>query len=104
MKRYAWHAYLLPGKLEEYTKRHREIWPEMIEVLRQAGIQNYSIWNDGTHLFGYYECEDLDTAARIQAQSEVVDRWNVYMKDVMQMEMDPETGAQPKMQQVFFLE
>ena len=50
MKRYAWHAYLLPGKLEEYTKRHREIWPEMIEVLRQAGIQNYSIWNDGTHL------------------------------------------------------
>ena len=35
--------------------------------------------------------------------SEVVDKWNEYMKDVMVMEMDPETGAQPKMKQVFFL-
>ena len=32
----------------------------------------------------------------------VVDRWNEYMKDVMLMEMDPETGAQPLMKQVFF--
>ena len=30
------------------------------------------------------------------------DRWNEYMKDVMLMEMDPETGAQPLMKQVFF--
>ena len=34
----------------------------------------------------------------------VVDRWNEYMKDVMQMDMDPVTGAQPLMRQVFLLE
>ena len=52
MERYAWKATVLPGKLEEYIRRHNEIWPEM--------------------------------------------------KDVMLMEMDPETGAQPLMKQVFF--
>lgn len=66
-------------------------------MLKQAGIANYTIWNTGNELFGYYECEKgADYAARIQAESEVVDRWNAYMQDVMVMEMDPVTGAQPK--------
>lgn len=58
----------------------------------------------GDELFGYYECEKgADYAARVQAESPVVDRWNAYMKDVMVMEMDPRTGAQPRLEQVFFL-
>lgn len=105
MERYAWTATVREGRLEEYTRRHREIWPEMVEVLKEAGIRNYTIWNTGHTLFGYYECEKgADYAAKIQAESPVVDRWNEFMKDVMVMEMDPETGAQPKMKQVFFLE
>lgn len=40
----------------------------------------------------------------MQAESPVVDRWNEYMKDVMLMEMDPETGAQLLMKQVFFFD
>ena len=40
----------------------------------------------------------------IQAQSPVVDKWNEYMKDVMVMEMDPVTKAQPLMEKVFLLE
>ena len=102
MERYAWKATVLPGKLEEYIRRHNEIWPEMKDVLHQAGIHNYTIWNVGNELFGYYECYSVAEAARVQAESPVVDRWNGYMKDVMLMEMDPETGAQPLMKQVFF--
>lgn len=104
MERYAWKAIVKDGKKAEYIRRHNEIWPELVEVLKKAGISNYTIWNNGNELFGYYECEKgADYAARVQAESEVVDRWNEYMKDVMVMEMDPETGAQPKMEQVFFL-
>ena len=47
--------------------------------------------------------ERVAYAEAYQAKSAVVDKWNEYMKDVMVMEMDPKTGAQPKMQQVFFL-
>lgn len=104
MERYAWKAAVLPGKLEEYKRRHDNIWPEMKEVLAAAGIRNYTIWNVGEELFGYYECGSVAEAARIQAESQVVDRWNEYMKDVMKMDMDPVTGAQPLMEQVFFFD
>lgn len=104
MERYAWKARVLEGQLEEYKRRHDAIWPELAEVLRDAGIRNYTIWNVGDELFGYYECEKgADYAARVQAESPVVDRWNAYMKDVLVMEMDPRTGAQPRLEQVFFL-
>ena len=102
MEKYAWKATVKPGCLEEYIRRHDNIWPELQEVLAQAGVVNYSIWNVGNDLFGYYECEKgVAYAAKVQAESEVVDRWNEYMKDVMVMEMDPETGAQPRLQPVF---
>ena len=102
MEKYAWKATVKSGCLEEYIRRHDNIWPELQEVLVSAGIVNYSIWNVGNELFGYYECEKgAAYAAKVQAESEVVDRWNEYMKDVMVMEMDPETGAQPRLQQVF---
>ena len=81
------------------------IWPELKAVLREAGIRNYTIWNVGNELFGYYECEKgCAYAARVQAESPVVDKWNEYMKDVMVMEMDPATGAQPMLTRVFLME
>ena len=101
MERFAWKSRLLPGKLEEYIKRHDEIWPEMSAVLTQAGISNYTIWTDKENLFGYYECLSLAEAANIQAQSPVVARWNEYMKDVMVMDFDPETGTSVQLRQVF---
>jgi len=104
-ERYAWKATVKEGCLEEYIRRHDEIWPEMTELLKEAGISNYSIWNCGNLLFGYYECEKGRAfAAKVQAESPVVARWDAYMKDVMVMERDPATGAQPLMQEVFRME
>lgn len=105
MERYAWKAEVLEGKLEEYRRRHDEIWPEMLEMLKSAGIKNYSIWNVGSDLFGYYECEQgADYAAQVQNASEVTERWNKYMEDVMIMRPDPVTGAQPRLVQMFYME
>ncbi len=105
MDRYAWKAMLKPGMKEEYKRRHDAIWPEMVALLKAAGIRNYTIWNVGDELFGYYECEKgLDYAASVQAQSPIVDKWNQYMDDVMTMPLDPDTGVQPKLERMFFLE
>lgn len=102
MEKYAWKAILKEGKKEEYVKRHNEIWPEMLEVLEAAGIKNYTIWNTGNELFGYYECEKgADYAAAVQNESPVAAKWNEYMSDVMIMEADPVTGAQPLLEKVF---
>lgn len=105
MEKYSWKAKIKDGTLEEYCKRHNEIWPEMVEVLKNAGICNYSIWNVGNELFGYYECKKgVNYAAKIQSESPVVEKWNEYMKDILIMELAPNTGAQPMLKQVFELE
>ncbi len=105
MERYAWKAKVKDGCLDEYIRRHDAIWPELKQLLKDAGICNYTIWQCGSDLFGYYECEKgVEFAAKTQADSPIVDRWNEYMKDVMVMEMDPVTGAQPMLRQVFILE
>ena len=104
MERYCWKAKIKPGKKEEYILRHNNIWPEMVELLKSAGISNYSIWISGDDIIGYYECEKgVDFAAKTQANSKIVDKWNEYMKDVMEMETDPITGAQPHLEEVFYL-
>ncbi|HWR23922.1 MAG TPA: L-rhamnose mutarotase [Feifaniaceae bacterium] len=102
MERFAWKARVLPGKLTEYVRRHDEIWPEMTAVLNEAGIRNYTIWTTGEDLFGYYECDSVEYAAKVQAESPVVDKWNEYMKEVMVMEIDPNTGTAVQLKQVFF--
>ena len=104
MEKYAWKARVVKGKEAEYEKRHAEIWEDMKAVLKAAGIKNYTIWRAGEELFGYYECEKgAEYAAKIQRESEVVARWNEYMKDVLIMQPDPETGAQPQLKKVFEL-
>lgn len=105
MERLAWKGRIKPGCKAEYIRRHREIWPEMTELLKQAGICNYTIFASGEELFGYYECEKgVAFAEQTQAQSPIVDRWNAYMADILELEMDPETGAQPKLEPVFRLD
>lgn len=112
MERYAWKGMVLKGKKDEYIKRHDEIWPEMVEVLKAAGICNYSIYmyeldspEFDAEVFGYYECEKgIEYAGRYQAESEVVDRWDESMKGILILEKDEKTGAQKQMKQVFRLD
>jgi L-rhamnose mutarotase len=104
MERYAWKAILKEGKKEEYVRRHDEIWPELVKLLKEAAIENYSIWLCGNELFGYYECaKGIEFAGKTQAESPIVAKWNEYMKDVMDMAMDEKTGAQPLLEQAFYL-
>ena len=103
-EKYGWKAKILPGKKEEYVKRHNNIWPELVKLLKEAGIANYSIWIVDNDVFGYYECEKgIEYAAKMQAGSEIVDKWNEYMKDVMDMTLG-DNGAQPLMEKVFDLQ
>ena len=60
-----------PEKIEEYVRAHREVWPEMLDALRGAGIRNYTIFRDGNRMFGYFEADDLAAAERYLAQQDV---------------------------------
>ena len=44
MEHMAWKGRIKHGCKAEYQRRHAEIWPEMVKVLKEAGICNYSIF------------------------------------------------------------
>ena len=66
--------------MEEYKRRHAEVWPDMLAALRETGWHNYSIFmtEDGT-LFGYLETPDFDAARVGMATQEVNSRWQTDM-------------------------
>ncbi len=60
MKRYGSVIGLRPEKLEEYKRLHAAVWPDVLKMIRQCHIRNYSIYlrtlPDGRpYLFSYYE-------------------------------------------------
>lgn len=92
MSVHAWVLEIRPGYEVEYKRRHDEIWPEMVDALRQAGIRNYAIFKLGLTLFGKFETDDLDATIAALAASEVNRRWAEWMAPIMKVEIDPRTG------------
>ena len=45
-EKYAFKMRLNPGMRAEYERRHDEIWPELVDLLKQAGVSDYSIHLD----------------------------------------------------------
>jgi L-rhamnose mutarotase len=71
-----------PDRLEEYKERHRDVWPEMLAALREAGWGNYSLFlGDDGLLVGYLETDDFEAAQRTMAQTNVNDRWQREMAE-----------------------
>ena len=68
-------------RLEEYRQRHQEVWPEMLDALRETGWRNYSLFlqEDGL-LFGYLETLDFEAARAGMALKEVNAGWQAEME------------------------
>ena len=91
-----------PERIDEYIAAHRAVWPEMLDALRGAGIRNYTIFRDGTNVFGYFEADDLDAADAHLAAQEVCARWQDSMAELLQ-ERVPD-GGPPALEQIFRLD
>ena len=97
---------LRPERLEEYTRYHVKIWPEIAEAIAKAGIRNYSIFHFRGQLFAYCEytgpeAEYEDRMAALAAAPRMREWWNVM--EPMQV---PVEGRRPgawwaDMQEVF---
>jgi len=105
MKRICFVLRVKPERLEEYKRRHRNVWPEMLRALRKTGWQNYSLFlrPDGL-LVGYLECEDFERARAEMAKREVNDRWQREMAEFFAQSDDilPDRAMEP-LEEVFHL-
>ncbi len=73
-----------PDRVDEYVLAHREVWPEMLEALKNAGVRNYTIFRAGSEMFGYFETDDLARAETYLAAEEVNARWQDAMADFLE--------------------
>jgi L-rhamnose mutarotase len=82
MRRYCFVLQVRPDRLGEYVERHRRVWPDMVEALRDCGWYNYSLFlrHDGL-LVGYVESPDLATAQAAMAATDVNRRWQAEMAE-----------------------
>lgn len=96
MEKFAFKMQLNPGCEAEYRKRHDAIWPELVTLLREAGVSDYSIHLDREtgQLFGVlWRTEDHGMDAL--PQTEVMQRWWAYMADIMATRPNNEPVAVP---------
>ena len=67
-------------RLDEYTARHAQVWPEMLAALNSTGWHNYSLFlRDDGLLVGYFETPSLAAALAGMADTDVNDRWQAEM-------------------------
>ena len=81
MQRVGFRLQIRTEMMDEYIRRHAEVWPDMLQALSETGWSNYSIFldrADGT-LFGYFETPDLAVAKAGMAAREVNERWQADM-------------------------
>ena len=94
-----------PDRLDEYRARHREVWPDMLAALRDAGWRNYSLFLRGDGLLvGYLETEDFAAAQAAMERTEVNARWQADMAPFFELPGDerPDTGLE-RLDEVFHL-
>ena len=102
MVRRFWRLKVREGQEQEYKRRHQEIWPEAVDLIKKQGARNYSIFMDGTDVFLYAE---FDTEARLDPESRAVgERWQSYMADIIIRDLNPSTGRPRYLEEIFHLD
>jgi L-rhamnose mutarotase len=96
MEKYAFKMRLNPGCEAEYKRRHDDIWPELVALLRAAGISDYSIHLDPETLilFGVL-WRKADHAMDGLPATAVMQRWWAHMADIMETNAANEPVAVP---------
>ncbi|UOB17789.1 L-rhamnose mutarotase [Abyssalbus ytuae] len=80
---------LKPGNVDEYKKRHDAIWPELKQVLSEAGISDYSIFLDENSLtlFAFQKIKIPNQVTTLHKHP-LMKKWWAYMADLMETNTD----------------
>lgn len=105
MPRYAFRLRVKPDRISDYDKAHRQVWPDLLAVLKQAGISDYSIFRRGSELFFCLQADDFEEAWAKVEESSVNARWQREMAPLFDVPEPVEPGERfPMMAEVFRLD
>ena len=103
MARIAFKMKLFPGQEAEYKKRHDELWPDLNDLLKESGVNDYSIFLDSETniLFGVLKADDPAALDDLPSKP-IMQKWWAYMKDIMESNPDNSPVSIP-LKEVFYL-
>ncbi len=103
-KRMAFKMKLIPGMLEEYKKRHDDLWPELHRLLKDNGLSEYSIFFDEeTNILFAFQKQAGDQGSQDLGKTEIVQKWWKYMADIMETNPD-NSPVSKELVEVFYME
>ncbi len=105
MKRVCFLLHLKKNLVEEYKKEH-QVWPEMLETMKKAGIRNYSIFLTPNGLMiGYFESENPEKSLQDVGKTNINKRWQEKMAKYFEGGSGDLNKAKPQwVEQVFYME
>ena len=102
--KYAWTWKVKPECLDEYVEMHLNAWPDVLKAHSDAGIRNYSIFQNGNSFFYCFECDDVDAAFAFIDKNEACNRWNAITSKMVEGSFDlGEAEPINYMREVFYL-
>lgn len=103
-KRIGFKMKLNPGQVEEYKKRHANLWPELRKLLKESGVSEYSIFFDEeTNILFAFQKQAGEQGSQDLGRTEIVRKWWKYMADIMQTNPD-NSPVTITLDEVFFME
>ena len=95
---------LNPGMLEEYKKRHDDLWPELHKLLKDNGLSEYSIFFDEeTSILFAFQKQAGDQGSQDLGKTEIVKKWWKYMADIMETNPD-NSPVSKELIEVFYMD
>lgn len=103
MEKVAFKMQLHQGQVQEYQRRHDEIWTELTELLKNNGVEDYSIFldPDTNALFGVLKIENPALLDELPKHP-IMQKWWKYMSDIMETNPDNSPRSTP-LKEVFYL-
>ena len=106
MQRVAFVMHVKEGQEEEYIRRHRDVWPQVLADLEKAGVGQMNIFMASRQLFLYMEADDYAEAVRILSDCPESVRWEEQMEPIMENaeggSYDPANPYPVSLPEVFF--
>jgi L-rhamnose mutarotase len=104
MKRFGQVIRVKSETFDEYVKYHADVWPDILAMIRECNIRNYSIYHKDGYLFAYmeYHGDDFDAdMAKMAADPTTQKWWDIMMPMQEPLETRAEGEWWANMDEVF---
>lgn len=76
MNRYCFVIELKKDCIDRYVDIHRNVWPEMLKAIKNAGAQEEILYIHKNLSIIFFICEDLDELYRKLGNEDIVKKWD----------------------------